>query len=174
MREKSFLEILSQRIEKDLRKELFPSENRVFSSEKMSQNTKNVTFPSEKCRLSSENCLKNPWMSPVSKAEMRFSETTKHHLKQNLHRFYPRTTTTPPSEKRKTHELTEDQNLAWNYFLMWKTGLNLDFTEKELKGAFRKLAQKLHPDKNAGLSTYYLELKKNYEILTQVFKVSSK
>jgi hypothetical protein len=160
MREKTFIEILSQRIEKDLKKELFPSENGNFSSEKSS--------------LRTENRQEFPWISPLFRGETGFLETSKFNQKQNLHRFYPRPTCSSKIEKRTSHQLTEEQNLAWNYFLKWKSGLTLDFTEKELKGAFRRLAQKLHPDRNAGQSTFYLELKKNFEILNQVFKVSSR
>jgi hypothetical protein len=172
MREKSFLEILSQRIENDLKKEIFPSENSDFPSEKMSQNTKNGTFSSEKSPSSLEYELNSPWISSVFKGKIHFFEGSQQAQKQTLRRAYPEKPKPKVDEKRVPHQLSEEQNQAWNYFLNWKTGLTLDFTEKELKGVFRKLAHKLHPDRNAGNSHYYLELKKNYDTLSRVFKVS--
>jgi len=75
-----------------------------------------------------------------------------------------------PEIPRVKHVLSEEQSMAFAYFLNWKLGLRQDFTDKELKKIFRKLALKLHPDRNQGSSRFYLELKKNYELLNSVFK----
>lgn len=170
MREKSFIEILSDRIKKDLKKELFPSENDVFPSENLSQNTKKGTFSYEKTPNPAVNGLDSLWISPLSQQKIHFFQGAKMAQQQTLRRAYPSSPTLKTRTPRRSHQLSEEQNRAWNYFLKWKTGLSLDFTEKELKSVFRKLAHKLHPDRPGGSSLHYQELKKNYETLTQVFK----
>jgi DnaJ-class molecular chaperone len=49
-------------------------------------------------------------------------------------------------------------------------GVANDITQKELKKAYRSLAQKHHPDKNSGDDTKFKEIKSSYELLSDPAK----
>lgn len=170
MREKTFLEILTERIEQRLKTDISASENLHFPSENKSQNAKNGTFSSEKQVSSTPHPVENLWKSGVFPRKTVFFTSGQAQKKDLINKVYPTMSRPRPTEKRVSHALTEEQNQAWNYFFRWKSGLALDFTEKELKSVFRKLAQRLHPDRTGGSSTHYQELKKNFDLLVQVFK----
>lgn len=81
-------------------------------------------------------------------------------------RIYPSRPKPPPPP----HSLTEEQQSAYNFFILQGAALNPAFTSRELKKAFRALALKLHPDTNKGATAGpFLDLKHNYETLNALF-----
>jgi len=81
-------------------------------------------------------------------------------------KIYPSRPKPPPPP----HNLTESQAAARGFFVLQGVELSPAFTEGELKKAFRLLALKLHPDMNKGASGAFIELKKNYETLRELFR----
>lgn len=78
----------------------------------------------------------------------------------------PRKMPPPPRQK---HVLNEKQKQAVIYFWGWQIRLQEDFTEAELKKAFRSLAHRLHPDKNNGKTKAFIEMKAHYQCLLSIF-----
>lgn len=70
----------------------------------------------------------------------------------------------------KPHQLNELQKQAFTYFIKHLEFLYEDFTKEELKKSFKKLCFKKHPDSPGGSHQSFLELKKNYDQLSKVFK----
>lgn len=71
--------------------------------------------------------------------------------------------------RRPKHNLTTDQWIIWN---RWnKNGISLkeSFSRKELKQAYYQLALIYHPDRQTGNSQEFIQIKKEYERLLQVF-----
>lgn len=164
--EKTFLEILTDKIERRLREE---------SPLKKAQNCDTHE------NFSSQNPNMSSWISQIPLGKYEFVPLKTHvlrstYLKNQAHHKVKSTGFSSKTEERvieiprKKHVLSEEQSVAFAYFLNWKSGLRQDYTEVELKKIFRKLALQLHPDRNLGASRFYLELKKNYELLNSVFK----
>lgn len=81
-------------------------------------------------------------------------------------RAYPSRPKPPPPP----HSLSEAQRAAYDFFTLHGNTLSPAFSQKELKKAFRILALKLHPDTNKGaVASAFIELKKNYETLLDLF-----
>ena len=150
MKEKTFLDILTEKIERRILAD---------SPRETQQNFyKHEEIPS--------------WISEIPSQKYIFSSLTTDRIKKS--HYFAKVSSTQtrmkkPQESRKKHQLSEAQSQAYAYFLNWKMGLSQDFTATELKSLFRKLAHKLHPDRNQGSSSLYLELKKNFDLLNQVF-----
>lgn len=150
MKDKSFIEILTEKLEKRIREDS-PGETH--------QNTYiHEEIPS--------------WISKIPSQKYTFNTLATDRIKKTY--FYSSAKTMKvksekPQENRIKHQLSEEQSQAYAYFLNWKMGLRHDYTSIELKSLFRKLAHKLHPDRNQGSSSLYLELKKNFDLLNQVF-----
>jgi len=164
--EKSFLEILTAKIERRIREE---------SPLNSGQNCDNHE------NFSSENPYLSLWISQIPLAKYDFTPIKSHVLRSTYLKNKAATEAKhntsgeiqkplSPEIPRVKHVLSEEQSMAFAYFLNWKLGLRQDFTDKELKKIFRKLALLLHPDRNQGSSRFYLELKKNYELLNSVFR----
>ena len=163
--EKSFLEILTDKIERRLREE---------SSLKQAQNCDtHENFVSANPKMSS-------WITqiPLGKydfAPMKGQILRSTYLKNQAAGVAKHIANSSKAKETVTeiprvkHVLSEAQSVAFAYFLNWKSGLRQDYTAVELKKIFRKLALQLHPDRNQGASRFYLELKNNYELLNSVF-----
>jgi len=150
MKDKSFLEILTEKLEKRIRNDSPQETHQNFYI--------NEEIPT--------------WISKIPSQKYTFTSLATDRIKKTY--FYSNGKTTKakptnPKEVRTKHLLNEEQSQAYAYFLNWKMGLSQDYTSTELKGLFRKLAHKLHPDRNQGSSSLYLELKKNFDLLNQVF-----
>lgn len=163
--EKSFLEILTSKIERRLQEQ---------SPLKQAQNCDTHE------NFSSRNPSVSSWILQIPLGKYDFAPIKGHvlrstYLKNQAANVEKNTgSTSKPQEtgieiSREKHVLSEEQSVAFAYFLNWKSGLRQDYLEVELKKIFRKLALKLHPDRNQGSSRFYLELKKNYELLNSVF-----
>jgi hypothetical protein len=77
-----------------------------------------------------------------------------------------------PRPAPRPHVLTEDQQMAYDYFnsdLVLGVLLTAAFSRRDLKKAFRALAMKRHPDMNQGAAAPFITLKNNYEILRPLF-----
>ena len=185
MSEKSFLEILSEKIEKQVRMDLSRGETTIFRSEiakNPNEKTSNYqTTDQSSNRSTNENVdnfsesatetpvndtVYNQWISQIPLGKIQFSTP-----KQKVFgRIYPVNTPRPkPQPERRKHVLSEKQKQAVVYFWGWQIRLQEDFTSQELKKAFRTLAHHLHPDKNNGKTSSFLELKSNYQCLLSVF-----
>lgn len=68
------------------------------------------------------------------------------------------------------HSLDERQKLAFAWFLDQGESLLADFNAQELKGAFRRLARRLHPDVTKGPNGPFLELQGHHRALRTVNK----
>jgi hypothetical protein len=79
---------------------------------------------------------------------------------------YPRPSVRPV---RKAHEFTAAQSLAYEFMKSWVHTLENNFSETELKKAYRAAALILHPDRG-GRTELFLELKTHHEVLKQIFK----
>ena len=179
MTEKSFLEILSEKIEKQLREEILSSKKMSnFQSatqtpnEKSTQNVDNFSRATEEETLFAEgeetlnNHQYNQWMSQIPLSKIHF-QTPRNRI---FGKVYPQNTPRPkPAPPRIQHVLTEKQKQSVVYFWSWQVRLAEDFTLGELKKAFRSLAHRLHPDHNQGRTKDYLELKAHYDCLLSVF-----
>lgn len=66
--------------------------------------------------------------------------------------------------QRKPHDFSESQRCAFDFFKLWSTNLNDNFSETELKKAFRQIVLVLHPDRG-GNSDAFLNLKMHYDNL---------
>lgn len=167
MSEKSFLEILSEKLEQQIRNDISQSQNQSIkqtANEKTSQNVDN--FPSEGINSSTYSTVYNQWISQIPARKIHFSTPRN----QVLGRIYPLNTPQPQAQPpRQKHALTEIQKQAVVYFWGWQIRLQEDFTHSELKKAFRKLAQRLHPDRNDGKTKAFIELKAHYQCLLSVF-----
>lgn len=154
MRDKTFLEILTEKITKAIEAQ---------------RETQQVEPASSSLFPDAQNQEIPLWVSQIPLRKIEFQAPKS----QILGRVYPLNTpkSRPMHERppRKKHSLTERQQLALGYFLRWKVGLREDYTYEELKRAFRSLAMKLHPDRNKGMATYYMEMKRHYESLKEVF-----
>lgn len=83
---------------------------------------------------------------------------------------FPRTP--PPKRERPkgpVHSLSTEQTESKNWFISQGEPLAEDFFRTELKTAFRRLALKLHPDKEGGSIQAFLELKKHRQRLERLF-----
>lgn len=66
--------------------------------------------------------------------------------------------------QRKAHIFSESQKYAFDFFKLWSNNLNDNFSEAELKKAFRQIVLVLHPDRG-GNSADFLNLKMHYDDL---------
>jgi hypothetical protein len=180
MREKSFLEILSERLEKEIRSELSPSGNLSNSKPGPGSFDKNQ----EPFQIETRDSLSQDWTGLLHFDGVPRHFTGSQVLRQTYGRAASSSSASPrrpgPNEEgvknqawpesRKKHPLTEKQKQSIVYFWSWQIRLQEDFTESELKGAFRKLALQLHPDQNAGKTKAFIEMKAHYLCLQSVFK----
>ena len=172
MSEKSFLEILSEKIEMQIRNEISPngrpSNNQTTVESKNEKITQNVDNYSDNVGQAPLNdTVYNQWISQIPIGKIQFS-TPKQRV---FGRIYPVNTPRPkPIPPRQKHVLTEKQKRSVVYFWGWQIRLQEDFTAPELKKAFRTLAHRLHPDHNNGKTKPFIELKANYTCLMSVFK----
>ena len=86
---------------------------------------------------------------------------------------FPRKNVTPSRKTRPAgppHSLSSPQQTARDWFLSRGEKLRADFSQAELKTAFRRLALQLHPDTLGGSVSDFLDLKKNRALLEEVFK----
>tara|TARA_B110001454_G_scaffold219194_1_gene251256 strand:+ start:7277 stop:7831 length:555 start_codon:yes stop_codon:yes gene_type:complete len=179
----SFAEILREKLEKNDKKTHFSSAKESFSS---------INTPSkeelELNQLHQRLFEQQPNSFSVSKAKMsetpyrRFQNrgrytneaadwAKKGQTKANSAETKNQTTAKPPPRpKGPPHKLNDKQTLAMSYFINEKMFLLGDFTPDELKKAYRKLALIKHPDSVTGSAHSFLELKKQYECLSSVFK----
>jgi len=169
MRDKSFLEILTEQIETRVREELSPRPSRdKMARTAVSEFDKVCNSPSEETLLDTSAEEIPSWIQQIPLGKIEFQRPRS----QVLGRVYPvntpRKRPLPSARPRRKHTLNEKQAQAWAYFFQWKTGLREDFTSEELRRAFRQLAHRLHPDRNQGHSSHYLELKLHYETLKAV------
>lgn len=78
---------------------------------------------------------------------------------------------------RPNHNLNANQLKAFEFFNEFLKSINMEisasYSQRELKKAFRLLALRLHPDKNGGYAAPFLELKLNYNLLLNVFQIST-
>ncbi|MBX3040906.1 MAG: hypothetical protein KF789_09400 [Bdellovibrionaceae bacterium] len=85
-----------------------------------------------------------------------------------------------PAPRRKeratgpAHSLSSEQAESKKWFILQGETLAEDFLRAELKTAFRRLALKLHPDKQSGSIQAFLELKKHRQILESLFTPENK
>ena len=178
MSEKSFLEILSEKIEMQIRNDISRSEIAKNPNEKSSNNqtvvqtanknnTGNVDNFSENVGATPLNdTVYNQWISQIPLGKIQFTTPKQ----QVFGRIYPvNTPRQKPQPARQKHMLSEKQKQAVVYFWGWQIRLQEDFTPTELKKAFRALAHRLHPDRNAGKTRAFIELKANYNCLMSVF-----
>lgn len=77
------------------------------------------------------------------------------------------------------HALSPEQQKAFDFFVIWKRPLPVNFSASELRSGFRQLALKIHPDtqdqdlknKSPGeLTQAFMDLRRNYQILKAVFE----
>lgn len=94
---------------------------------------------------------------------IRFKPTPKLTHKPGLYNLRPKKIIRPP------HKLTPIQKNALAFFQAHGADLADNFNLKELKQAFRKLASQLHPDRSKGPAEPFIELKKAFDYLRQVF-----
>ena len=74
-----------------------------------------------------------------------------------------------PTPPRPPHKLTERQYLATLFFGRHGTELSAAFSKNELKTAFRRLAFKLHPDRQSGHTESFIALKCAFDELSGLF-----
>jgi hypothetical protein len=179
MREKSFLDILTEKLEKQILESV--SERKTmsnFQSTRPADDTffqrqtdaggdrtqpKN-TFFTEKQQ--EKSYFSEPWISQIPFQKVEFQRPKS----QVFGRVYPiNQPRKAPSPNRQKHVLSEKQKQAVIYFWGWQIRLQEDFTQEELKKAFRALAHQLHPDKNAGKTKAFIEMKAHYNCLLSVF-----
>jgi hypothetical protein len=79
--------------------------------------------------------------------------------------LYPSAPKPPPPP----HLLSESQQVAYGFLVAHGGDLGPAFTQKQLRTAFRRAALRLHPDMNKGTSGPFIELKKYYAELGQLF-----
>ncbi len=188
MTEKSFLEILSEKIENRVRNDfsreqtpLNQQSNNKTANEKSTQNVDNSRGETESTTLN--DTVYNQWMNQIPLEKIHFSTPKQ----QVFGRIYPINTPRPKPLKesqqqslppRQKHMLNEKQMQAVVYFWGHQIKLSEDFTSQELKKAFRSLALRLHPDRSlndAGHATLektkaFIEMKAHYQCLLSVFK----
>ena len=180
MTEKSFLEILSEKIENRIRDDIFQAQgpshkqsNNQTPNEKSTQNVDNSSLDTHSDSQSEalNDSVYNQWMSQIPLGKIHFS-TPKQHI---FGRVYPVNTPKPkPQALRQKHLLNEKQMQSVVYFWGFQIRLSEDFTLLELKKAFRSLAHRLHPDRNDGKTKAFIELKAHYQCLLSVFHINSK
>ena len=165
--EKSFLDILSEKIASQIQQEYLA--DKTSSLHEKSPHYVSNPFTNEPLeRVPDEHSYQ--WVSQIPCEKIHF-KTPK---TQVLGRIYPlnppRKKPAPQPQLRKKHALTESQNQSLVYFWGWQIMLKSDFSREELKKAFRALAHRLHPDRNQGKSAAaFLELKAHYYSLSAVF-----
>ena len=71
--------------------------------------------------------------------------------------------------QRPSHNMTEEQLLAYACLKQFAVQLSDNFNLTELKTAFRRSALKAHPD-HGGTSETFQNVKKSYQILTALVK----
>ncbi len=174
MTQKSFLEILSEKIEKQILKDVSQSQNsptqqsiNQTENEKSTRNVDKLAFGQQDSSL--KKAAYYQWINQIPLGEIHFLPPRQ----QVFGRIYPLNQPRPPSEStptpRKKHVLNELQKQSLVYFWGFQIHLKEDFTSVQLKKAFRSLAHKLHPDRNHGKTKAFIELKAHYNCLLSVF-----
>lgn len=79
----------------------------------------------------------------------------------------PKASTRP--SRGPVHPLSDRQKDAISFFEQFAERLPGDFSESDLKGAYRRLALRLHPDMTGGATGSFLELRSHYKSLEAVF-----
>lgn len=75
----------------------------------------------------------------------------------------------PRREAGPPHALSDRQKIAMSWFARFGETLPPDYTAAELKGAYRRLALRLHPDRSGVDAGVFLELKGHQQALAGVF-----
>ena len=167
MTDKSFLEILSEKIEKQILNDVSQGKKASNNQSAPVQNVDNCTESSSE--EAADAALHSQWISQIPLGKIHFQAPKQ----QVFGRIYPinipKAKPATPAPERKKHVLSEIQKQAVVYFWGWQIRLQEDFTSQELKKAFRTLAHRLHPDRNDGKTKQYLELKSKYDCLLSVF-----
>lgn len=164
MADKSFIEILSEKIEKQILSDISQGKKASNNQSDTVQNVDNCTEGSSE--EAADVASHSQWVSQIPLGKIHFQAPKQ----QVFGRIYPINTPKPkPISPRKKHVLSEIQKQAVVYFWGWQIRLQEDFTPQELKKAFRTLAHRLHPDRNDGKTKKFLELKAHYQCLLSVF-----
>ncbi len=195
MTEKSFLEILSEKIENRVRNDFSREQtsvnqqsNNKTASEKSTQNVDNSRGETKDSTVN--DTVYNQWMNQIPLEKIHFSTPKQ----QVFGRIYPINTPRPkplkesnptqksqPQPPRQKHMLNERQMQAVVYFWGFQIKLAEDFTSQELKKAFRSLALRLHPDRSLNDASHdavkktkaFIEMKAHYQCLLSVFNTKS-
>ncbi|MEK6774336.1 MAG: J domain-containing protein [Bdellovibrionota bacterium] len=74
-----------------------------------------------------------------------------------------------PRRAGAPHKFSSLQHSGLDFFNSRQINLLPDFTQAELKRAYRLLALRLHPDRPEGTAQLFIELKSHYENLKKLF-----
>lgn len=175
----TFAEILREKLQNSQRKSSINVENDTISQAKLS-----VSESLELLKLKTRILESSP-QSFIS-TQPKVNETPYHRFqtkKEYISSPNERAKTEPSAGKTTQesvkvnvrskgvpHKLNDIQTRAMTYFIEEKVFLLEDFTPEELRKGYRKLALFKHPDKKEGSTHEFLLLKKNYEILSGLFK----
>lgn len=115
------------------------------------------------------NTLNNGWEStldPHGMAQILAQTETHNFGKANRHNPYKFKAQRPV---RKSHNMSDEQQLAYACLQQFVPQLSDNFNLTELKTAYRRSALKAHPD-HGGTSETFQNVKKSYQILTALVK----
>jgi hypothetical protein len=148
MADVSFLEILSEKIKNELKKEFrFQQNSSSLTTEKKTE------VPQMPPPLSTEGAL-------IS--ELRTQRFVKPFANSSYKSFHR------PPPPRPPHVLDAEQSLAFSFFAELGEGLVENFSLKDLKKAFRRLALKFHPDQG-GNHQLFCRLQDSKKVLETLF-----
>lgn len=119
----------------------------------------------------SSRALNASWEStldPHGMAQILAQTATHSFTKANRHNPY-KFKTPRPLIVRSSHNLTEEQQMAYACLQQFVPQLSDNFNLTELKTAYRRSALKAHPD-HGGTSETFQNVKKSYQILTALVK----
>lgn len=117
------------------------------------------------------NTLNSGWEStldPHGMAQILAQTETHSFARANRHNPYKFKTQRPLSA-RLSHNMTDEQQMAYLSLKQFVPQLSDNFNFTELKTAYRRSALKAHPD-HGGTSETFQNVKKSYQILTALVK----